>query len=203
MNRQMLEFDAETHTYKLNGKVVPSVTQVIRAVLPERPVDEFYLGRGRAIHHGCRLLDEGRLDWSTVAPEIEPRIRAWQNFRVDLCGYRPCAIEQPLGSEALQFAGTLDRVFERQGADWTLMDLKSTISPQARVQLGGYSILWSAQWRGEGPRRPLKRAGAIELQDDGQYKALWLDQRELRLAEQVFVACLTVFNFMRAYKPGR
>lgn len=178
-------FDAETHQYLLDGRRLPSVTEIIGATLPGWQADDWYLQRGRALHHGCRLLDEGCLDWATVAPEIEPQIRAWQQFLED-SGATCEAIERPLASERYQYAGTLDRMLNVAGY-LTVCDLKSTIAPQVAVQLAAYGLLW--------PEKVI-RGVAVELKDDGTYRAQWLNGHELRRAEQVFLACLTVFNFL-------
>ena len=186
-----LAFNAEKHEYRLDGRLVPSVTQIIRAVLPGWQASEWYLQRGRALHHGCRLLDEGKLDWSTVSPEIEPRILAWERFRMESFS-TVTAAEVPMACPRYCFAGTCDRVLSRYAEGDIICDLKSTIEAQVRVQLGAYSLLWAAN--GRKPRK----AVAVELRDNGQYRCLWIGERELRMAEQTFLAVLTTFNFMMA-----
>jgi hypothetical protein len=186
----LLTFDAERHEYRLDGRLVPSVTQVVRAILPGWNASAWHMHRGSATHHGCRLLDEGRLDWQSVDDEIRPRLAAWQKFRSEW----PAEVtfcEKPVASLVYQFAGTLDRMF-RCGAERVLCDLKNTIEPGVRVQLGGYSLAWHEMY----PARRIDRAVAVELRDCGDYRCLWLDRHELRRAEQTFLGCLTVFNFM-------
>ena len=189
----VLQFDAERHEYRLAGRLVPSVTQVIRAVLPGWEASEWHMQRGTALHHGCRLLDQGVLDWQSVSPEIGPRIQAWQKFRKDSM-VDVVSVETPLFSERYWFAGTCDRMLARGIASGIVCDLKSTIEPQVRVQLGGYSILWAA--RGAKPHA----AVAVELRADGTYRCLWLDAAELRIAEQTFLAALTIHNFQINHK---
>src|SRR4051812_37520347 len=99
-----LTFDAESHTYRLNGRVIPSVTTIINAILPGWQADEYYLQRGRAIHWGCALLDKNDLDWATVAPEIAPRVRAWQAFRTSYPA-RIEAIELSMAHATFRYAG--------------------------------------------------------------------------------------------------
>jgi hypothetical protein len=187
-----LAFDHETHTYKIDGAVVPSVTQVIGAVMPGWCASGWHMGRGAAVHHGCRLLDQGRLDWSSVDPEIEPRIKAWQQFRKD----SPMDIEMnetPMSSLAYRYAGTVDRVFTRNVGPLVL-DLKSTVEPQVIPQLGAYSLLYT-----ERTKKAATGAAAVELRDDGTYSAFWLTKFELHRAAQTFLGCLTVYNFMQAH----
>lgn len=188
-----LTFDAEAHAYKLDGSPLPSVTQVIRAVLPGWQASEWYLQRGRALHHGCRLLDEGRLNWNTVSPEIEPRITAWLHFRADWKA-TPILAEKPMAHSLYRYAGTPDRVFDRDDR-LTVCDLKSSIEPQVKLQLGAYSLLWAHQ-----SQRKISQAVAVQLNDDGTYRTLWLNAAELRKAELAFLATLTVYGFMQQHR---
>lgn len=196
MTSDALSFDEASHSYRLNGSPVPSVTQVINSVLPGWKADEWYLQRGRAVHHGCRLMDGHCLDWATVATEIQPRIEAWVKFRDSRPTDKILLCEEPLAHPGYRFAGTLDRVFG-DGKTEIIADIKSTIEPQVRVQLGGYSLAWT-----EHTGRKAGKAVAVELRDDGTYSTLWLDTHELRRAEQTFLAALTVFNFKTLHKIG-
>lgn len=183
-----LQFDPETHVYTLNGAVIPSVTQVISSILPGWQASEWHMQRGTAMHHGCRLMDEGRLDWSTVAPEIEGRLRAWEKFRAEGSAV-VVACEKALYHPLYRFAGTLDRILSRNN-EIAVADIKSTIAPQVKIQLGFYSLLWTAN-----TKEKLTHAVAVELSDEGSYRTLWLDSPELRLAERTALAALTIFNF--------
>lgn len=191
-------FDAETHTYTLGGRRLPSATQVIQALLPMPPVDEWYLQRGTATHHGCRLLDDGRLDWSTVDAEIEPRIRAWQKFRREWPA-KLVANEQPLVHARLGYAGTVDRVFRdpgglNPGGLLTICDLKNSVSPQVYLQMAAYSLLWAANDGGT-----CQQAVAVELTEDATYRCHWMSRAELRRAEQQWLALLTVYGFAETH----
>lgn len=189
MTKDALTFDAETHTYRVDGVAVPSVTGIINAILPVWQADEWYLQRGAAIHYGCALMDCGELDWQSVAPEIEPRIMAWGKFRTDWPA-DIVAVETAVSHSLYRYAGTLDRMFVRSG-DLVVCDIKSSIAPQVRPQLGGYALAWNATH----PKQKVKSAVAVELRDDGTYRADWLSTADLRRAEQQFIALLTVFNF--------
>ena len=191
-----LTFDEATHAYRLNGSPVPSVTQVIGSVLPGWQAGDWYLQRGRALHHGCRLLDEGTLDWASVSPEILNRVRAWQTFRLEWLDVEVIASELPMASATHRYAGTVDRVFGTITGD-AIIDLKSTIEPQVRCQLSAYAALWE-----ERTGRVVNSAAAVELRDDGTYRTLWMNKFQLRLARQTFLACLTVHNFKTLHKIG-
>lgn len=186
-----LTFDEATHTYRIDGAVVPSVTQIIQAVLPyQGPSDSWAMQRGTAMHHGCKLFDEKRLDWSTVHPEIEARIRAWDKFRRDL-SVEIVVCEQPMFHSQYRYAGTIDRVFLSSSMGRLLCDIKSTITPQAYVQLGGYAAMLSDS------EIPTDKACVVELHDDATYRVDWAERAELTAYKRVFLACLTVFGFKK------
>jgi hypothetical protein len=184
-----LTIDAD-HVYRFNGVQVPSVTQVINSIMPGWQADEWYLQRGTAMHHGCRLHDDGKLDWSSVAPEIAGRVRAWQKFRSQFPA-KVVACEQSLCHPVFMFAGTLDRALLADGA-LVICDLKSSIAPQVKVQLGAYRLLWEHH---AGVVTRNTKGLAVELSDDGSYRTLWVDRGELDRCGRTFLSALTVFNF--------
>ena len=189
-----LQFDEEKHEYRLRGKVLPSVTTIIKAILPPQYefAGEWHMQRGAATHKACELFDQGLLDWASVDPEIEPRVKAWQSFRQQK-PMRIAANEKRLAHPKLLYAGTLDRMFGQTG-DLTLCDLKNSVTPHVRLQLAAYSILWTASGGGI-----VKRAVAVELLDNGNFKCLWIDKAELRIHERQFVGMLSVYNFAQTY----
>src|SRR5467141_2061081 len=120
-----LTFTTADHQYRIAGKTVPSVTTVIRAVLPGFEASKWYMQLGTSLHKHAEEFDAGNLEWGFVSEEVVGRVKAWQKFRresdVEIVG-----AEIPLGSTKYQFAGTLDRIIRHQG-DLLVCDLKSTI----------------------------------------------------------------------------
>lgn len=186
---RVVQFDADTHQYRLDGMPLPSVTQVIKAVLPSPYfIDEWYLQRGTATHLACELLDQGRLDWSSVDPEILPRVRAYEEWAR---GREFIAIEKRLASREHGYAGTLDRMIRIAGLDWLILaDLKNSYYPQCRLQLGAYSLLWQENYGDD-----VFDALIVELKEDGKVKEHWLNPKELREAERLWLAVLSVYDF--------
>lgn len=186
-----LEFRESDHSYRIDGRRVPSVTGIIGQVMPlPFQAGEWHMRRGVSTHHGCRLLDAGTLDWSSVDPEIMPRIKAWEKFRREWPA-EIVACELPLGSESLRYAGTLDRVFKREDT-LTICDIKSSLSPQVIVQLAAYALLWR-----DAGNRPVSKGVAVELRSDASYRCMWVDAGQLRRGEQVFLAALTIHNWKK------
>ena len=63
--RSVLSFDEETHTYSASGRVVPSVTQVIKAAFGDLVwpwANEFALERGSKVHKALHYWILGDLD---------------------------------------------------------------------------------------------------------------------------------------------
>lgn len=184
-----IDFNEELHEYRIDGKIVPSATQVIGQVLPGFDAGDYYKQRGRALHLACELADANKLNWQTVHPEIEGKIRAWLKFRADWP--KPIlATEKKIGHSLYMFAGRIDRVCDDK--DHVVVDLKSTNTPQVKVQLGFYSLGWKQLYP-----KTTTRGVSVELRNDGTYRALWLKADELRRHEQIALNCLGVYNFMK------
>lgn len=180
--------DAE-HRYKIGDVAIPSVTQVIADVLPGWQADPWYMERGAALHRACELFDSGTLDWSTVAPEIEPRLVAWKKFRQE-CPAEMIACEMRLHHPVYHYAGTLDRAFQNRGV--LIGDIKSSLSAQILPQLGGYSAMWEKRFG----TRVVGGVG-IELRDNATYKCQWFDKKEIENGGRIFLAALTIYSFKK------
>jgi hypothetical protein len=191
-------FDRVDHSYWLGKTRLIGVSEAIQAaglkdfsmIKPE--VLEHAQKRGTAVHAACQYLDEGDMDWSTVSPEIEPYVRAWERFKKDT-GVELLGIEKPLFHATLGYAGTPDRVvnlYPHKG----IIDLK-TYAPDAvtGIQLAGYSYLELGQ---QSPLDAPKRWG-LWLKDDGKYG---LREYTDRGDEAVFMACLIIAKFKRSAK---
>lgn len=190
----MLEFEEATHTYKLAGRIVPSVTQIINSIWPVHDAGAYYRERGNALHKAIELSDAGRLNWKTVHDEIAGKVKAWEKFRKDWP--RPIiARELPIGHSVYGFAGKLDAAFDGQDKFHVIADAKSTLSPLVKLQIGGYALLWRTIHR-----QASIRGLAIELRNDESYRCEWMKMDDVRLYEQTFLNALGVFNFTRTHK---
>lgn len=139
-----LQFDSVSHTYILDGTVLPSVTHICRFLAYDYKSDRPWLAaeaarRGTAIHEACALIDYGEEPEETA--EIAGYLRAYRRFLAD---YRPewKGIECPLGSLALGYAGTPDRFGVIAGRR-VLVDIKTgrLHVPAVSAQLWGYETL--------------------------------------------------------------
>jgi len=83
-----LTFDEEHHLFTVNGKVIPSVTTILKraGMTPDWsniPDIEWYAQRGTYIHRATELWENGTLDEDTVDDEIRPYLEAYKRFRAD------------------------------------------------------------------------------------------------------------------------
>jgi len=189
------EFDPASHIYKLDGFVLPGVTSVIGAVVPRNyTCDQHALDRGRVLHKAIHLLNQGfELDPEHIDDEIKGRLSAFRLFQKENDA-KIVESEIHLASERYGYAGTPDAIMTL-GNNWrcqSLVDFKSSLEAQVLPQIGAYQRLLRENGRDE-PENGL----ALWLREDGTYRCRWFTPSELRIAEQTFLACLTVYNFMK------
>ncbi len=187
---QQLDFDAATHTYRIDGMIVPSVTQLLEdaGLIPDYSAISprvLQHARARGIHVDacCDLLDEDALDWSSVHPEAVPYVEAWARFCAD-AGYAPAGGQVPLYHPGYRYAGTADSIGTLGGA-WVVVERKATMrmAPTYALQTAGYALpgLWTAPVGG-GRLAPAgwpapARLG-VQLRRDGTYLVVPYDDVE-------------------------
>lgn len=168
-------FDVDRHLYLVQGRPVPSVTQVLHSAglsadysMVAAEVLERKRIIGEYVHKATQYLDEGSLDLQTVDPEIQGYLAAYENF-VRESGFRSQLIEHRLvGSiNGMPCGGTIDRTGSMAGKLW-IIDLKciERLYPAFALQTAGYELLL--------PKPvvpPFKYARAVlQLRRDGSYK---------------------------------
>jgi hypothetical protein len=136
-----LAFDPIAHAYRLNGAIVPSVTQALQIM------ETFSYGRGgfdgvlfeRArtfgthVHAATDFFDKGILNEKTLDEGLQGPLLSWKNFLSDT-GFQVTHSEQQVFHPLMKYAGTLDRRGFWKRTTWCL-DLKSgaipkTVGPQ-------------------------------------------------------------------------
>lgn len=141
--KSVTEFDEATHTYRINGFVVPSVTQIIGDLLPleflkhmTKEEREYYARRGQANHACYAALALGQ----EFEPDerSQPNIDAWRLWYKQMGEPRFERVEMQVYSRKYMFAGTLDAVIEKD--ELFLIDYKESLSYRDCYQLGAYSL---------------------------------------------------------------
>lgn len=108
-----LVFDEASHTYRLDGKPIPSVTTILkelsareyRFVAPQLMADAAWLGQ--AVHKVIELDVQGTLDEDTLDGTLIGYLRKWRQFLAQ-SGFQPLLSEQRVFSRKHHYAGTLD-----------------------------------------------------------------------------------------------
>jgi len=200
MTADILEFDEASHTYRVGGRVLPSVTQILRPIGPDlASIPPAVLERkrmlGTAAHLACELDDCGELDDSATDPDVMGYVRAWRLF-VEQLEVTVLLTEHRAHSISLGYAGTIDRLAimptpEAPGgrAPWVL-DLKTAAEPHPSygVQLAGYDLLL----RDAGKVAAPLRRGTVHLRPDGTYRLVPFNNPN---DEPAFRALLAIHNW--------
>lgn len=158
--------DEASHTYSYQGRVVPSVTQILKPLQDFSRVPPDVLRAkgllGTAVHAACEFDDDGCLDEASVHEKVQPYLAAYRKWRHE-AGASVLENESFVYHQTLGYAGQLDRIVLISGRKW-LVDLKTSFS---------YSPTWRLQTAGYCAPRPdkaeLKRA-ALRLKKDGTYQ---------------------------------
>lgn len=192
----MLAFDAATHTYTLDGRVVPSVTQVLAdTVIDTTWFTEASRLRGSAVHVACHYDDEGDLKMETLPSSLLGYLDAWRSFRKD-SRVEILAVERRVFSKRFFYAGTLDRIVRFPGMKPNtveIIDIKTGLPDRAAgLQMAAYSHALLEEETFPWVISPVRRA--VQLFDDGRYKVHpYADLNDFT----TFTACLAVYRFKK------
>lgn len=140
-----LTFDPASHTYTLDGQLVPGVTKVLE-VLPSAyvHVDPDVLERAAEIGRAVHWIIEHEILGDLVADEVDfhllPYLDQWLDFR-RTSGFEPLLSEGQVWSRRYRYAGTLD-LFGRLNGRKALIDAKRTaaVPRSAGPQTAGYEL---------------------------------------------------------------
>ncbi len=139
-----VQFDDATHTYHFDGKVVPSVTQVLKSagMIDDRWFNQGARDRGRIVTVAIELHSKGEL--GTVPEGYEGYVGAWVTFLVDT-GFVPRDVEKPFFNRLYGYAGTPDVEGRVPGATRRLIvDVKTGCdAPHYPIQTAGYDMAYS------------------------------------------------------------
>lgn len=141
-----LDFEPLQHQYRLNGRAVPSVTELLSIYVDFSMVDPEILEAarqfGQHVHEACHLFDTVELDWQSLDPELVPYVRAWELFLKESDAL-VIASEQPLVHIKLGYAGTPDRVLSWNNRT-VIPDIKATsvVPKTVGVQTAGYAAAY-------------------------------------------------------------
>ncbi len=174
-----LEFDQSTHTYKLDGVKIPSVTEILNELVPiQYKAGDWYLQRGRAVHACAAMIARGEL--FNYDDRIAGQVKAIQKF-FDEVKPEILQVEHKVYSKTYRYAGTNDLLC-KIGYFKVLVDYKGAVDIiRTSLQLAGYSIGTDIQY-GIG----------IEIKENGSY--IMTHKIKLKAWERVFLALRTTYQ---------
>jgi hypothetical protein len=179
-----LTFDAASHVYSMDGKVVPSVNQVLREMGFQEGYDkvpEYYRDRGTYVHDATCMADQGTLNFEAVPPTMRPFIRAWESWKESRDEYLPLDIEFRVCNEEFDYAGTIDRVALVNG-ELEVIDIKTSSSASYwhHLQIAGYEACLTEVNQGR----------VVYIGKDGN----WKDRMMLRQAPGRWQSIIQAYN---------
>ena len=180
-----LTFDAERHEFRLDDRVIPSVTQILEAegVIDARWYTEESRELGIAVHEWCAADDRGEA--GALADErIIPYVEAWRAAREGMAVHQDWT-EKPVSNSRLMYAGIMDRLVTLD-KDVYLLDLK-TGAPERWHALQTAAYAYCDEMRLMDARR-----ASVYLRDDGTFRfGEHLDGRDV----QTFCGIVLLHNW--------
>lgn len=195
-----LTFEEKDHIYRLDGEIVPSVTQVLGPVsqyagIPKHILDRAAV-RGNYVHTMCEYFLWGNLDESTVVPEYMPYLDAFKAFLKE-SKFQVEFIEERVYHAKLRYAGCLDlggTLPGRRGrVNRAMIDIKTTFKLLHSVgpQTAGYNGAWEST---NDKDLHFDTRWGLQLKKDGTFNLLPLKSTN---HNNVFRSCLAIFNYMK------
>ena len=186
---QRLTFDEDRHEYFLDGKNIPSVTEVLQecGIIDVSKFSdlEYYRERGKGVHKATELWDKGTLDVDALDGRLKPYLDAYRLFR-DQTGFIPDATEFVGFNEPLRYAGTLDKM-GTIGTAKAILDLKTNaVYPWTALQLAGYNLIHGGGYQRYG----------LALRNDGTYR---LKKFSDYSDHRVFESAVTIYHWNEAH----
>lgn len=190
---QMLEFEESSHTYKLNGKEIPSVTTILKEVgfIDTTWFKDSGLVRGSVVHKATELLDQGFLDWFGLNEEYIPYVKAYEKFKLE-SGFQSIQQESKMYDDLFWFCGTVDRIGMLNNCD-AILDIKT----------GQKQAWWSLQLAAYKHLSKIRRAKvySLRLKKDGKY--ILDEYTDTKKDCDDFLSIVRVYHRLQEQKKGR
>lgn len=161
-------YDAEAHVYRIDGKIVPGITQIIKPLVDYSMVPPHILENaanfGRAVHRMVELEESCSLDEDTLDDGLRKALEAYRVWRIHagLPDFPACEI--PMGHAKLGYAGTPDQIYD----GCAVVEIKSRdVNPLTDpIQTAAQELLWLANGGAKGDYRH----AVLTLKADGTHK---------------------------------
>jgi hypothetical protein len=190
-----IQYTDQGHTYTIDGKQVPSVTQVLKTLESYDGYPESAALRGTYVHQAIEWYEAGTLDLEALDPALKPYLTAWIAFRQE----NPLQIDiddlqwETIVGSIHGYAGRVDLM----NPEW-IIDIKSGVPTKTHPhQLEAYN---RAAIETQGGKR--RQTANLYLSDDGKYRIIIRNKKrdESTTTWNQFLAALTVHNFKNGGK---
>ena len=190
-----LQFDPETHIYRVDDVILPSITQVLKAegFINIRNVKPEDLQRGGYVHLMTHYYDTVGLDEDSIDPELRGYLDGYKKFKEDT-GFRVNLSEEPMYHAHHRFAGTPDKNGEMRGKPSIIEEKTGAIMPYTAIQTAAQELLWNANG---GPELGTVNRYGLRLFPNGKYK---LESFKDRVDRAIFLNALTLYTWKRNHK---
>ena len=180
------EYIDETHEYRLNGRRIPSVTEILKEVIGlQWQAGEWHMDKGKVVHQCAALIARG-VSFKNNDQRISGQVEACNKFFSD---HKPevISVEAQSYHPTYLYAGTSDLVCRMMG-HIVVVDWKATIPDTVELQLAAYGLM----------QKPVVNYGAaVELRENGTYKIGGL--YDLRKSMNSFLSCMTVYGLKQKF----
>lgn len=183
------KFIENTHTYLLNKRKIPAVTEIMKFVtdykyniVPESILENAQ-EKGTIVHFAAEVYN--KTGYAGIDKQYKGYLDAyikWINdFKIDRTKIES---EVKTYNRALNYAGTIDMVYDKN----TIIDIKTTF----QLDLDSVSVQTSAYRKAiNNFGYNVKNCYVLRLKSDGNYEYIKLEDRF-----NIFLACLTLYNFI-------
>lgn len=158
----MITLEPDTHIYRWNDEIVPSVTQIIGSykrvrILRKKYHINTFTGTlidsekmenasdiGVAIHAGAGYILKDGIDWDSLDPDLKGSLKQFEKWCKDW-QIKPLLVEPILFSEKYKYAGALDLICEaklKKKPERIIVDFKTGNHDLAGAQLAAYEQLY-------------------------------------------------------------
>lgn len=137
------EFDEAIHQYKLDGKIVPSVTKVLDTIDPDLRFNQRFIEKtliGTRVHGICDRINRGEhVDVESLQEPDKFYVQAWVSY-LEESRFQVESSEKRVFSRKFGYAGTMDVKGRTHSGLLAYLDIKTTSLMPITVglQLAGY-----------------------------------------------------------------
>lgn len=202
-SKHNISFDEESHIYTVDGKTVPSVTQILKflsadtsefanQILRDQAAD-----RGTRIHEATIVYDYEGLDEEVIDNDIYLYVKAYADFVRDYRIKYYVLTEAPISNG--EYAGTLDRLAFIDGR-YTVIDFKTgtTVDPRKEAaQLYAYAQLLAENAFATTDSYKQFNGFIVRLKKDGTYS---VQERDLEVGKAFFDKCFELYKMIKEDK---